>query len=157
MSTAIKSRTMVRGHGLVTVMLNFLTAWYEWYPDYAYDFSGISLTAGDSITATVEATSKTGGTVTIINNSKGTTVSHAFTGQPALCEYDAEWIIEDFDTSSLVPGVDFGTITFTDAYATELNGTKVYPFGATIVEIEQSGKVLTSCSASSTAVTCSYV
>lgn len=32
-------------------------AWYEWYPDYAYDFSGISLSAGDSITVTVTAKS----------------------------------------------------------------------------------------------------
>lgn len=35
-------------------------AWYEWYPDYAYDFSGISVSAGDSITVTVVASSKTG-------------------------------------------------------------------------------------------------
>lgn len=24
-------------------------AWYEWYPDYAYDFSGISIAAGNTI------------------------------------------------------------------------------------------------------------
>lgn len=23
-------------------------SWYEWYPDYAYDFSGITFSAGDS-------------------------------------------------------------------------------------------------------------
>lgn len=27
-------------------------AWYEWYPDYAYTFSGISISAGDTITVT---------------------------------------------------------------------------------------------------------
>ena len=27
-------------------------AWYEWYPDYAYTFSGISINAGDTITVT---------------------------------------------------------------------------------------------------------
>jgi hypothetical protein len=37
-------------------------AWYEWYPDYAYDFSGISFSAGDSVKLTIKATSKTGGT-----------------------------------------------------------------------------------------------
>lgn len=35
-------------------------AWYEWYPDYSYDFSGITVSAGDSITVTVVATSTTG-------------------------------------------------------------------------------------------------
>lgn len=33
-------------------------AWYEWYPDYAHDFSGISFSAGDSVTVTVTAKSK---------------------------------------------------------------------------------------------------
>lgn len=35
-------------------------AWYEWYPDYAYDFSGITIAAGDSITVTVVASGTTG-------------------------------------------------------------------------------------------------
>jgi hypothetical protein len=47
-------------------------AWYEWFPDYAYDFSGISFSAGDSVTVTVVAPSKTKGTATIKNNTKGT-------------------------------------------------------------------------------------
>ena len=80
-------------------VLTYRAAWYEWYPDYAYDFSGISFSAGDSVTTTVKATSKTGGTATIKNNSKGTTVTHTFSGQPSLCEYDAEWIVEDFESN----------------------------------------------------------
>lgn len=44
-------------------------AWYEWYPDYAYDFSGITIAAGNEIKVTVTATSKTGGTA-VIENSK---------------------------------------------------------------------------------------
>ena len=35
-------------------------AWYEWYPNYSYDFSDISISAGDTITTTVTATSLTG-------------------------------------------------------------------------------------------------
>jgi hypothetical protein len=42
-------------------------AWYEWYPDYAYDFSGITISAGNEIKVTVTATSKTGGTATVDN------------------------------------------------------------------------------------------
>ena len=53
----------------------FCTAWYEWYPANTIDFTGISFSAGDSVTATVELTSKTGGTATIKNNSKGTSVT----------------------------------------------------------------------------------
>jgi len=132
-------------------------SWYEWYPDYAYDFSGISFSVGDTVTVTVKASSKTGGTATITNESTGKTVSHTFSGQPSLCEFDAEWIVEDFESgSSLVPFADFGTVTFTNAVATKSGGSTVGPSGATIIDIEQSNKVLTSCSSSSSSVTCSY-
>lgn len=78
----------------------------------------------------------------------------------SLCEYDAEWIVEDFEecgtTCSLVPFADFGTVTFTDVSATKTSGV-VYPSDATIIDIEQSNKVLTDCSASASEVTCTYV
>ncbi|KAI0129075.1 acid proteinase [Xylariales sp. AK1849] len=134
-------------------------AWYEWYPDYAYDFSGITIDAGDTITMTVTATSKTAGSAVIKNVSKGTTVTHSFSGQSdALCEYNAEWIVEDFESGgSLVPFADFGTVTFTGASAVK-SGTTVGVSGATIIDIKQSNKVLTDCSTSgSSTVTCTYV
>lgn len=43
-------------------------AWYEWYPDYAYDFSGITIAAGNEIKVTVTATSKTSGTAVVENS-----------------------------------------------------------------------------------------
>lgn len=132
-------------------------AWYEWYPDYAYDFSGISFSAGDSVTITVTASSLTGGTAVITNNSKDKTVSHTFSGQPSLCEYNAEWIVEDFEEgSSLVPFANFGTVTFSGASATH-SGSSVGPSGADIIDIEQNNKVLTSVSTTSSSVTVSYV
>ncbi|RDX46350.1 aspergillopepsin [Lentinus brumalis] len=132
-------------------------AWYEWYPDYAYDFSGISFSAGDSVTVTVTATSKTGGSVTIKNNTKGKTVSHTFSGQPALCEYNAEWIVEDFESGgSLVPFANFGTVTFTGASAGLVSGGTAGPSGSTLIDIEQNNKVLTSVSTGSSSVTVSY-
>ena len=95
------------------------SAWYEWYPDYSYDFSGIGFSAGDIVTVTVTATSKTGGTAKIKNHSTGRSVSHTFSGQPSLCEYNAEWIVEDFESdNSLVPLANFGTVTFVEAFAT---------------------------------------
>lgn len=112
---------------------------------------------------TVVATSKTSGTATIDNVTTGKTVTETFTGvtDGSLCEYNAEWIVEDFEectgsSCSLVPFADFGTVTFTSPSAVE-SGTTVYPSSATIIDIEQSGKVLTSCSASSSEVTCTYV
>ena len=135
-----------------------MPAWYEWYPDYAYDFSGISFSPGDSVTLTVTASSTTGGSAVIENNTTGKKVSHAFSGQPALCQTNAEWIVEDFEEgSSLVPFANFGTVTFTGASATTTSGSTVGPSGSTLIDIEQSSKVLTSVSTTSDSVTVEYV
>ncbi|KAI3397178.1 hypothetical protein diail_11152 [Diaporthe ilicicola] len=107
-------------------------AWYEWYPDYSYTFSGISISAGDSIKMTVTATSKTGGSAVIENLTTGTTKTETFSGETdgSLCEYNAEWIVEDFEecsssnSCSLVPFADFGTVTFTSASAVH-SGTTI--------------------------------
>ncbi|KAE8377098.1 peptidase A4 family-domain-containing protein [Aspergillus bertholletiae] len=134
-------------------------AWYEWYPDYAYDFSGISFSVGDSVKVTVDASSKSGGTATIENLSTGKTVSHSFSGESAnpLCETNAEWILEDFSSgSSLVPFANFGTVTFTDISVTS-GGSSSGASGATLIDIKQNGAVLTSSSASDSEVTVQYV
>lgn len=125
---------------------------------HSYTFSGITISAGDTITVTVTATSTTGGTATVKNVSKGTTVTHTFSGQSnALQELNAEWIVEDFSSGgSLVPFADFGSVTFTGASASTSSGS-VGPSGATIIDIEQDGDVLTSVSTTSTSVTVTYV
>lgn len=127
------------------------------------DFSGITVSEGDSILMTVVATSKTSGTATIENLTTGVTVSETFTDvtDGSLCEYDAEWIVEDFEectgsSCELVPFADFGTVTFTDVSAVQ-SGSTVTPADATIIDIEQNNQVLTSCSASASEVTCTYV
>ncbi|KAJ5135880.1 uncharacterized protein N7515_005158 [Penicillium bovifimosum] len=55
----------------------------------------------NKIKVTVDATSKTTGTATIENVSTGKTVTHTFTGgvDGDLCEYNAEWIVEDFSSN----------------------------------------------------------
>ena len=131
-------------------------AWFEWFPDFAHDFTGFTLHAGDSITASVVATSLTGGTATLINHSTGQQVSHTFSGQPALCQENAEWIVEDFsEGNSLVPLANWGTVTFTGVSAGLASGSET-PSGATIINMEQNGRVLTSVSASSSSVTVEY-
>lgn len=128
------------------------------YPDYAYDFSGFAISAGDTIKMTVTASSKTGGTAVIQNQTTGKSVSHTFTSQSgSLCETNAEWIVEDFSSNGgLVPFADFDSVTFTGASATTSSGS-VGVSGATILDIKQSNSVLTSCSTSgSSTVKCTY-
>ena len=115
-------------------------AWYEWYPDYAYDFSGISFSEGDTVKLSIEASSTSSGTVTVENQSTGQSVSHSFSQESdELCETNAEWIVEDFSETeggetTLVPLVDFGTVVFTDAYASTDSGS-VGPSNAEIIDL----------------------
>jgi len=136
-------------------------AWYEWYPDYAYDFTGITLAAGNVVTVTVTATSLTGGTAVIKNVSTGKSVTHKFSNEASegsLCEQNAEWIVEDFESGgSLVSFANFGTVTFSGASAVQ-SGTSVGVTGATIIDLKQSSTVLTSVSLSgSSGVVVKYV
>ncbi|KAI1809578.1 peptidase A4 family-domain-containing protein [Poronia punctata] len=134
-------------------------AWYEWFPDYAYDFSGFPVQAGDEIRITVTASSPAAGVAILENLTTGGSVSHEFTNQEnQLCEYDAEWIVEDYESGgSLVAFADFDSVTFTDASAIQ-NGAQVGVDGAAILDIKQGDSVLTDCSTSgSSSVTCNYV
>ncbi|PQE06679.1 aspergillopepsin-2 precursor protein [Rutstroemia sp. NJR-2017a BBW] len=119
-------------------------AWYEWYPDYAYDFD-LTISAGDVIKTTVEATSLKAGTATIENVTTGKTVSISLTSSSSLCGENAEWIVEDFESGSeLVALADFGTVTFTDCSAAT-SETSEGVSDATVIDIESDeGKVLTS-------------
>ncbi|KAG8888316.1 hypothetical protein FRB98_007974 [Tulasnella sp. 332] len=131
---------------------------YDVVPDYSYDFSGITISTGDSITTTVTATSTKAGTAVITNNTTGKTVAKSLTSTYALCEENAEWIVQDLEEgSSFVPLANFGTVEFTNAYATSPSGTTISPASATIIDIQQSNKVLTSVSVSGETVTVKYV
>ncbi|PWY66026.1 aspergillopepsin-2 precursor [Aspergillus heteromorphus CBS 117.55] len=111
-------------------------AWYEWYPDYAYDFSDLEISAGDVIVTVVESYSSTSGIATIENQSTGKKVSQELSSSYALGGINAEWIVEDFEEGdSLVNLVDFGTVTFTGAVAEAAGGESVGVDGATIIEI----------------------
>ena len=130
---------------------NLAPAWYEWYPDYAYDFSDISFSAGDTVRLTVSASSTTAGTATVENLSTNTTATQQITSSSALCEENAEWILEIYEESG-EPIPDFGTLTIADAYASTGSGS-IGPGGAVIIEIEGEASV----SVSSSAVTIEYV
>ncbi|KAI1827185.1 peptidase A4 family-domain-containing protein [Xylaria intraflava] len=134
-------------------------AWYEWFPDYAYDFTGFSVSGGDEVKITVTASSRGAGVATLENLSNGDSVTHSFRNEGnELCQYDAEWIVEDYEEGGgLVPFADFDSVTFTGASATQ-NGRSVGVSGATIIDIEQNGRVLTDCGTTgSSTVYCDYV
>jgi hypothetical protein len=65
-------------------------------------------------------------------------------------------VIQDFEENgSLVPFADFGSVTFTGASYTKA-AVKTPPSGATILDIQQSNKVLTSVSQSGSSITVSH-
>ncbi|CAI7570185.1 unnamed protein product [Penicillium pancosmium] len=117
------------------------------------------ISAGDLIRVTVDATSKTSGTATVDNISTGRSVSHTFNSgiQGDLCGYNAEWIVEDFESNnSLVPLANFGTVTFYNSDAISRKSI-VGPSGATLIDIKQDNRILTSSSIDGNSVTVEYV
>ncbi|KAJ4491010.1 aspergillopepsin-2 heavy chain [Lentinula aciculospora] len=135
-------------------------AWYEWYPDTAYDFSDFDISEGDSITVSIEATSDSEGTVTLENTTTGKTVTQTISAPDSsavIGGQNVEWIVEDFEENgSLVTLCDFGTITFTDASASAGSST-VDLTDTVIVDISQDNDVLTATTVdSSTSVTVTY-
>ncbi|KAH7245211.1 peptidase A4 family-domain-containing protein [Fusarium tricinctum] len=135
-------------------------AWYEWIPDYAYNFNNFGVNVGDEIRMTVDATSKTKGVATLENLTTNQKVSHTFTNTPStLCETNAEWIVEAFqEGGSQVNLANFGTVTFTDASVSGTRGTSG-PSGAQIIDIsaDQGQTVQAQGSLSGNSVTVQYV
>ncbi|KAA8643728.1 hypothetical protein EYZ11_011793 [Aspergillus tanneri] len=120
-------------------------AWYEWFPDFAHDFS-FTVNAGDNITVTVESYSPSNGVAVIQNQSTGQQVKQniaAPNAEATLAGQNAEWIVEDFQSGdSMIPLVNFGNVTFTGMKAKA--GSSTYGVdGATLIEMQQNGTVLT--------------
>ncbi|KAJ5895318.1 hypothetical protein N7495_007009 [Penicillium taxi] len=107
---------------------------------------------------TIDATSSTSVTAIIENISTRNSATHSFSNitDGSLCEYNAGWIIEDFESDSeLVDFANFGTITFSDAIAKSGN-TSYGPSTATIMDIKQADTVLTYSSITDDSVTITY-
>ncbi|EIW87320.1 hypothetical protein CONPUDRAFT_116513 [Coniophora puteana RWD-64-598 SS2] len=128
------------------------SSWYEWFPDPSYTFDNIDFAAGDDVTLTATTHSTTTGTVTIENKTKNQKVTKDVSSTSALCQKNAEWIVEDYSSGGLVEFDNFGTVTFTSATATTGSGS-VGPDGATIVDIAQNGTQLTQSSVANGQVT----
>jgi hypothetical protein len=87
-------------------------AWYELYPAYQVVLSQ-TVAAGDSITATVSATTKDVFTLAIKNTTKGWSKSSQSTDTSAK-RASAEVVLEVPVTSGVLP-IASGTVTYTDA------------------------------------------
>jgi len=131
-----------------TVTTSF-DSWFEWFPNFATDFSGFSVSAGNQIEVSIVATSLSAGKVTLTNLSTGKSVSQSLTAPSSsahLCGTNAEWIVEDFEEgNSLVPLSNFGTVVFTGASAKTASST-LSVSGAQIINMRQGSTVLTNVS-----------
>ncbi|CAK7274701.1 hypothetical protein SEPCBS57363_006297 [Sporothrix epigloea] len=134
-------------------------AWFEWFPDYAYNFVGFPLHAGDVVTLTATAVNTRMGSVIIENKTTAQSVVHTFVGEmQPLCQTSAEWIIEDYSVGGELVGLcDWGRATFTDCEAKQFSGTTASLSDATIYDISGNGNVMTDCSIfGNDIVTCKY-
>ncbi|KAK9576142.1 hypothetical protein V6Z92_009424 [Aspergillus fumigatus] len=120
-------------------------AWFEWFPDSAHGFD-MAVNRGDVVVVKVESTSPSEGVAIIENQTSGQTVSttlKAPSPTATLAGQNAEWIVEDFQSgATMVPLADFGRVEFTGCEAKA--GGKSYGLtNATIIDIQQDGKVKT--------------
>ncbi|KAJ3986864.1 peptidase A4 family-domain-containing protein [Lentinula detonsa] len=113
------------------------TAWTEWSPEKAtfYDATRLDMAAGDQIEVEVNVLEQgTEGSITLLNKSNGKALTQSMRlqggAQPIQGE-QAEWIVENHDlalpTSGFVkvPFLNFGTVAFSDCYASTDKGTKM--------------------------------
>ncbi|KAI9376439.1 peptidase A4 family-domain-containing protein [Aspergillus egyptiacus] len=122
------------------------SAWFEWFPDYAYDFN-IGVNTGDVVVAKVQSFSPSEGVAIIENRSTGEKATQTLVApkpEATLAGQNADWIVEEFQSGdSIVALTDFGTVQFTGCEAQAKNGDVLGLNGATIIELRQKDEVLT--------------
>ncbi|KAF9073929.1 peptidase A4 family-domain-containing protein [Rhodocollybia butyracea] len=142
-----------------------IVGWSQFFPAAAVDFEGLSFSAGQSVTLVVNVIGDLGleGSLAIENNSNGQSMFREVVAPfgPSLCQVNAEWIVEDFETCSgsdcsLVPFPDFGIVVFTSATAFTSSGGTSTPATAQILDMEQNGQILATTTVSGDTVTIVY-
>ena len=116
-------------------------AWYEGYPAASMPISSFTIKAGDAITASVayNATNKDF-VLTIKDTSQNESFTKTLTVSGAQ-RSSAEWVVEAPSSNGVLPLDNFGTVTFTNAYAT-INGTtgSIDNAGWTVYSINMSSR-----------------
>lgn len=99
----------------------YYDAWYEMYPAGMLTIYSVPVHAGDSITASVKyglASNPTQFQLSLTNNTTGKSYTRYSTGSTAL-RSSAEWIAEAPSSgSTILPLPTFGSVAFTDSWAT---------------------------------------
>lgn len=132
----------------------FSAGWDEYFPgQYNVETNSISFTAGNTIDLIAIANASNLHEAEIQNLSARVSVLRAFAPGPALCQADAVWGIEAWQTGDA--RLPF-SLQFTNAQATRFDGTVVGPGGATVLNTEENGTALASCSTTTSTVTCSF-
>ena len=98
-------------------------AWYEFYPQPSFLISGMTISPGDSMYASV---TYLGHTFTLFIQDLTTGISFTKSGVVHATETSAEWIAEAPSSSGgILPLADFGKVMFANGQAT-VNGTTAY-------------------------------
>jgi hypothetical protein len=103
-------------------------AWWEMYPNYSINVNNMTISPGDSMTASVSYAGSQF-TLSIKDNTTGQSFSTTQTASNAK-RSSAEWVVEaPSSNSGVLPLANFGSVTFSGASAT-LNGTTTGPINS---------------------------
>ncbi|KAJ3499347.1 hypothetical protein NLG97_g395 [Lecanicillium saksenae] len=128
-------------------------AWYEWYPANVVFFDNFPLSIGDAIYMEVDASSLTTGTAILKNLATGHQATHTFKNPvKPLCETDADWILEQFDSKL----AGFSEIIFTNNTAVTSQGT-ITPRGGQVLDLKAGSVIKTDCGIDGDDVYCKYL
>lgn len=92
-------------------------AWFEMYPKFAYRINNFPVAAGDTITAEVSYVGNSNYLLTITNNTQDLTFSIKQKSGSAT-RRSVEWVAEAPYSGGVLPLANFGTVQFSDCYAT---------------------------------------
>jgi len=98
-------------------------AWFEMYPNYAYQITGFPVNIGDSITASVKYKGNNVFVLSIANNTKkvSTTIPTNKTVSNIAQRSSAEWVVEAPFSTAILPLSHFANVNFTKC-TTIING-----------------------------------
>ncbi|MCX5922865.1 MAG: G1 family endopeptidase [Candidatus Dependentiae bacterium] len=99
-------------------------AWFEMYPNYAYEITGFPVNVGDSISASVVYIGNNTFTLTLINNTRRVyvVIPSSYTKSSTAQRSSAEWIVEAPYENGILPLSHFSMIKFLNC-TTTINGT----------------------------------
>ncbi|KAJ7131184.1 peptidase G1 [Mycena epipterygia] len=133
-------------------------AWREYNPsNYSVSTDGVPFSAGDAIQLTVEVFPNSFLQTQVFDFTQRLSTGHPFpfpvAPQPVLCQSDAIWGIETWQTGDRRAPF---SVQFTGALASRGDLLNVGPGSATVINAVENGVALSSCSTSSTTVTCTF-